>query len=482
LSRSRIAYCTTRLGAVLAAGLLGLLAAGLGFPGAASAATLPPAVSAQLAGPQFIQPLLAAATPTVKTVTADYTCDFSRYGSGIAAATVSVTAGIRTPWPVNQPDDIALSNDAIALPSAVTSQLAGVDSIVVASQVTAKHATKATIALAGSAPVDAASAATEIPSITTLGQVTFAAKGTDGSVALPAQSITFTPMEGATAKPVITCTTSTAAHDGAITIGAASGPFYRCTTTVAGQSPDVSAGLAPLTITETGTKKTGDSLTIGITSSDVASLISTAGSLVAAAGGTLDKAAFSADLAVTGAQSGTVHITKTVTDLTATAFSASAKLKLTKKGTVKVDLPSKFGLALSASGTVVVDISCTLVTKPAPVALTLTVAQGPAPTPSPTASATSSNGETDDTGAAVDATGTPVGGAATGGGVTPGGDMPLAFGGIGMLLVGGGLIVSRWRIRASSAARRRRSPAGASTSADSAPDGPSSDSPGGPAA
>jgi hypothetical protein len=486
LSRSRIAYCTTRLGAVLAAALLGLLAACLGFPGEAMAATLPPAVSAQLAGPQFIHPLLAAATPTVKTVTAIYTCDFSAYaasGSTIPTATVSVTAGVATPWPVNQPDDIALANDAIALPATVTNLLAGVDSIVVASQVTAKHATKASITLAGFAHIDAGSAPTEIPSITTVGQVTFAAKGTNGSVALPAQSITFTPMAGNTPQPHIVCTAPTSPpQDVKITVGNASGSFYHCTTTVAGQSPDVSAGPAPLTISETGTKKTGDSLTIGITSSDVASLISTAGSLVTAAGGTLDNAAFSADLAVTGAQSGTVHITKTVTDLTATAFSASAKLKLTKKGTVKINLPSKFGVALSASGAVVVDIACTLVTHPAPVALTLTVAQGPAPTPSPTASATGTNGETDDTGAAVDATGTPAGGAATGGGVTPGSDMPLAFGGIGMLLVGGGLIVSRWRIRASSAARRRRSLAGASPSADSAPDGSSSDSPGGPAA
>ena len=328
MSRSRIAYCSARLGAVVAAALVGLLAACLAFPGEATAATLPPAVSAQLAGLQLTRPLLAAATPTEKTVKADYTCDLSAYSSGAAAA-VSVTAAIATPWPVNQPDDIVLTNDTITLPAAVTGQLAGVTSIVVATQVTAKHATKATITLAGLAFIDATKPPTEIPAIPALGQVTFAAKGSDGSVALPAQSIIFTPMEGTTAKPVITCTTSTAAKDAAITVGDASGPFYHCTTTVASQSPEVSAGLAPLTITETGTKNTGDSLTIGITSSDVASLISTAGSLVAAAGGTLDKAAFSADLAVTGAQSETLHITKTVTDLTATAFSASAKLKLT---------------------------------------------------------------------------------------------------------------------------------------------------------
>jgi hypothetical protein len=48
--------------------------------------------------------------------------------------------------------------------------------------------------------------------------------------------------------------------------------------------------------------------------------------------------------------------------------------------------------------------------------------------------------------------------------------------------VGGGLILSRWRTGASSAARRRRSLASQVTPADNAPGEPSSDSPGGPAA
>jgi hypothetical protein len=485
VSRSRMGFLLTRVCAVLGACLAGLLAASAALPGEAAAATLPPAVSAQLARSQLAGPLLAAAAPTVKTVKtvkADYTCDFSAYGPGIAAATTSVTAQAATSWPVNQPDDVVLDNDAIALPSAVTGRLNGVDSVVVASQVTAKRATKATIELNGATLIDATSAPTEIPDIVTLGQVTFAAKGSDGSVALPAQSITFTPMAGTTAKPVITCTTAKAAQDIAITVGDASGPFYHCVTTFATESPSDSAGLFPVTITETGTKKTGDSVTVTVTSPDAAALIQVGALIISAAGGTLDKAVFSADLPVTGAQSGTVHITKTVIDPSATTLSASAKLKLTKKGTVKVDIPSKLGVALSASGTVVLDIACTLVTKPAPVALTLTVAQGPISTPSATASATNSSGDSEDTGATPEATGTPIGGAATGGGPAPGSNMPLAFGGIALLLVGGGLILSRWRTGASSAARRRRALGGARGSAGDAPDGPSGDSPGGPAA
>src|SRR4051794_21913341 len=218
LSRSRITHRTTwhrttrhrtathrtaRLGAVLAAALASLVAAWLALPGAAMAATLPPAVSAQLTRPQLTQPLLAAAT--VKTIKTDYTCDLSGYGPSVGAAAVSVTATTATSWPVNQPDDITLDSDAIALPPAVTSHLSGVDSIVVASQIAVKHATKTRITLAGLIPIDTAHAPPEIPATTTLGQVTFAAKGSTGSVALPAQSITFTPRAGATIKPVITC-------------------------------------------------------------------------------------------------------------------------------------------------------------------------------------------------------------------------------------------------------------------------------------
>ena len=199
---------------------------------------------------------------------------------------------------------------------------------------------------------------------------------------------------------------------------------------------------------------------------------------MAGAGATLDKAAFSADLAVTGAQSGTVHITKTITDLTATSFSASAKLKLTKRGTVKIDIPSKFGLALSASGTVAGGPRrARWSPSPPRVALTVTVTEGSDTDADPDRRPPPSNGDTEDTSAAVDATGTPVGGAATGGGGTPGSDMPLAFGGIAHApgrrrphrCPGGG-------------PARPRPPAGGAHSATPArrqpPDGPSGDSPG----
>jgi hypothetical protein len=442
VSRSRVRFISARLGAVLTACLAGLLIACAALPGEAAATTRPTPSTPGPSLPQLIRPLLPASSAvTTKTVTAGYACDFSAYGSGIAPSTVSASTVLTITWPVNQPDAIVMSIDKITLPSAVTSMLTGVDSITVASQVTAKQATEATIPLIGQVSVNASSAPTEIPATVAAGQVTFPAKGTDGSVALPAQSITFTPKAGTTAKPVITCTTTTPASDVTVTVGDASGPFYHCAITSAGGggTQDVAFPLA-WAITETGTKQAGDTLTMSVGSADVASLISSAASSAAGAGVTLDKATFSADLAVTGAQSATLHLTKTVTDLTSASFSASAKLKLTKAGTVKVDFPSKFSIGLFASGTDSLDIACLLVTKPAPVALTLVVVV--APSPSPSASETS-GGDADDTSATPEATGTPEGGAATGGGLTPGGDMPLAIGGAALALIGGGLLLAR---------------------------------------
>jgi hypothetical protein len=54
------------------------------------------------------------------------------------------------------------------------------------------------------------------------------------------------------------------------------------------------------------------------------------------------------------------------------------------------------------------------------------------------------------------AAGTPNGAPRTGGGPAPGSDVPMAVGGIALLLVGGGLVLSRWRTAAGSLARRRR--------------------------
>jgi hypothetical protein len=364
-----------RLIANLTACVVGALAACLLFPGMATAAVTPPHFRPQLTGPRAVAPL-ATTTATAEKVTAHYSCDFSAYGTGIANVGVSATSQVFSPWPVNQPDDVTVTNDTITLPAAVSSKLANVTSIEVTSQVTAKHATHATIALNFLTISSSTAALTQIPQIPAAGQVTFPAKGAAGSVAFPAHAITFTPKAGATAKPVITCTTTTAAHDVTVTVGSASGSFYNCPIKASGTVTGTKAGPVTLNITESGTKQTGDSLTVTLGSSSVAQQISQMVTSLTPTGQTLDQATFSASMPVTGAQSGTLHMTKTITNLTAASFSASVSLKLNNAGTVKVGIPSTWAVDFAASGTTVVSLSCTLVTTPTPVALTIIVTRG----------------------------------------------------------------------------------------------------------
>jgi hypothetical protein len=292
--------------------------------------------------------------------------------------------------------------------------------------------------------------------------VTFPKKGTS-AVGFPAQTITITPIAGSTTatpapKPVITCTTTTTAADVSITVGSASGPFYTCVTTVGSGSlatKTTDSGLSDLAISVTGTETVGNTITVQLGSDAIASLIVavSAGSSQLA-GAQVTKATFTSSLAVTGAQSGTLKLPATVTDLTATSFSASGSLKLTKAGTVNIDIPGTWDLAFFKDTTKEIDVACTLVTKPAPVGQVLTVTSAgtpsatPTPTPTPSASQSESGtGEGDNATATPEATGEPSGGAATGGGPGPGGSVPLLMGGVTLFLAGGGLVLRSFRAR-----------------------------------
>lgn len=239
-----------RLGLVVLAGLLACLA----LPITASAATRPPTFRPQLAGPGAVRPLFAPAAAQAKTAKADYTCKFTAYGSGISPVTVSMTSEVQSPWPVNQPDDVAVTNDTFTLPSAVSAMLTSVASITVQSQVTAKNATDSSVTLSNVAVASAPGTLTQMPQIPAIGAVTFPAKGTTGSVALPAQTVTYTPMEGSTAEPAITCTTVTPAADVSVTVGDATGSFYNCILTANGQTA-ASAGPIALTVSESGRRR-----------------------------------------------------------------------------------------------------------------------------------------------------------------------------------------------------------------------------------
>jgi hypothetical protein len=451
-----------RLIVVVAALLVGFLGTVLAFPAAAVA-------SAGKAGPIVVSPAVvrplfpAVSSSPFTTVTASYTCDFSKYENTAnptipAATDVKFDVEVEASWPVNIAQDVLLGNEAaIPLPSAVSSQLTGVDDFNVTASAATKNASKATIDFTGDNAVSSTTAPTQIPQVEADGQVTFPAKGTSG-LELPAQTITITPIVGATTStptsdPVITCTTTQAAADVPVTVGDASGPFYTCGTTI-GTSSSTDSGLFDLTVTESGTEQAGQSVTVTLSSADVAALIVGFETLASQQNVQLTKATFTSSLAVTGAQSGTLTLPATVTDLTATSFSASGSLALTTAGTVTVDIPGSWDLSFFADTTKVIDVSCTLVTNPAPVGLTMTVAAAPSASASPSAS--SNAGQGNDNTAQPEGSGTPSGGPATGGGPIPGGNVPLAMAGVALFLTGGGLV-----LRAVAPRGRRRPKSGA---------------------
>jgi hypothetical protein len=446
-----------RLIVVVTAVLVGFLGSALALPGAAVASAGkggPIALS-----PAVIRPLFAKASssssPPLQTVTAPYSCDFSKYENTsnptIAPATgVNFDSLVQTSWPVNVAQDIPLGNEAtIALPAPVSSQLTGVNDFTITSTAVAKNATKTPIAFAGDAPVASATATTaptEIPMGAADAQVTFPKKGT-GAVELPVQAITITPVivttKGATPKAPITCTTTQAAADVSVTVGDASGPFYTCKATDS-SGTSTASGITDMTVTESGTEQAGKSVTVTLSSVGVAGLIVALGAGFTQAGTQLTKVTFTSSLGVTGDERGTLKLASTVTDPTATSFSASGSLKLTEAGTVKVDIPRTWDVKFF-TGTLApvqdLDVACTLVTKPAPVGLSMTVTSASSGTPSASPSPASNGGEGDENTASPEGTAVPSGAPNTGGGPIPGGDVPLMLAGVALFLTGGGLVL-----------------------------------------
>jgi hypothetical protein len=237
-----------------------------------------------------------------------------------------------------------------------------------------------------------------------------------------------------------------------VTVGTASGPFYHCTTVVApggATNTTTDSGLVDMTVTASGTDQAGQTVTVDLASDGISALIASLAAELSQAGVQLTKAVFASSLAVTGAQSETLKLPATITDLAGATLDASGSLRLTAAGKVAVHIPGTWSLVFFVASTKVITISCTLVTTPAPVGLTLTVGSASA---SPSATATSSdNGGEGDASATPEDTGMPSGGVSTGGGAAPGADMPLAAGAVGLLLVGGGLVT-----RGVARGRRRR--------------------------
>ena len=413
-----------RLGAVI--GGLAVCLTALA-PGVAMADGAPPLSFASMLAP-----------PT--TFTAQYSCDLSAYGSGIAPVTISATVTVPGKAETIVPVPITLKTTSVALPSSVLSQLSGVVSFDLTASVTAKQRQfSARVPLSGQNPVSGTltglPAATAKSSDTNPAQaLIFTLPGT-GKVEVPAHTLTFTPHTSSAALPAITCTTTVTKRDIPITVTdgvvGRTGPLYKCVFT--GRSVDLEEFLAhiSMTVTASGNRTTGNTVTVRLAAGTLDLL-----QVPALLGVTSVK--FSADLPVTGAQPGKIVLSKTITDLTSAVARASGQLRLTKAGTDRILIPEKFTFTFTVpvqGGQVPFAFTFTIKTSPVPVGVTLKVAKahgGPQPSGSPTP--TSSGGQ-------PQGSGTPSGAPGTGGGTGPGGDMAVAAGGLAMVLSGGGLLI-----------------------------------------
>lgn len=370
----------------------------------------------------------------LKTVTSEYSCDLSNYGSGIPSVTLSATLKVPGTAAAGSRLSITLSTPSTALPSAVLSKLNGVTSVDLTATVTAQGALVTSVPLSGQGPVSGQP--TGLPAEEATGSVTFPTPGT-GVIDAPAPTLTFTPHTSTTALNAITCTTTAATQHISVTVTplivGKSGPLYKCAVSIGGISGSTALAHVPMTITSSGTRSTGHTLTVTLSSPNTG------------LGGPYlpgtTSVSFAGTLPVHGAQSGEVALAKTTTDVTSTTFRVSGKLWLTKPGTDRILDPDKFTFTLrvSAQGiTLSAVLACTIDKSPAPVGLTVKVtgaSVGPHPTDSPTPTSTDT-----DNGGSGQGSGTPVGAPNTGGGSGPGGDMAVAIAGLAMLLAGGGLM------------------------------------------
>ena len=418
---------------MLRAGKLARLGAGIG--GLAVCLTLlAPGVARADGGPLSFASMLAPPT----TFTAQYSCDLSAYGSGIAPVTVSATVRVPKRAQTLVPVPISLKTASVALPSSVLGQLSGVVSFdLTATLAATKLQLPIPVPLSGQNPVSGT--LTGLPAATAQTSdahpVVFTVPGT-WKIEVPARTLTFTPHTSAAALPAITCTTTATKRDIPVTVTLGvlgrTGPLYKCVVTLLHLDFEQFLVHIPMTVTASGKRTEGNTVTVR---------------LVVGIGGPYPPGTavrFSADLPVLGAQPGKIAMSEPITDLTSTVTRASGKLRLTKAGIDRILIPEKFTFKFTVSGngvSVPFVLTCTSKTSPAPVGVTLKVAKGHA-SPQPSSSPTPTSG-----GGQPQGSGTPSGAPSTGGGTGPGGDMAVAAGGLAMVLSGGGVVLVAARRR-----------------------------------
>lgn len=462
----------------LAAGLTGLTV-GIGLLAVSLTAAAAPRGGPGAPGVSAVSLAAAAVAPT--TITSQYSCDLSGYGTGLTAVKLSGTLTIPGTVVATEPLDISLATTAsTALPASVVTALNGITEFAYAGSVTQKpaaevtstaaptptnsttatatatptttatatvtaSATPTTTASSSAVPLDGTAAApatlTTIPTATLNGAAIFGLTGTAIIVA-PAPKLTITPVAATGALAAITCTTTDTARNVTVNVTpqtfGSTGPIYTCKESIEGASDTIFLHVAS-SITDSGKRTVGKTETVTYTTPTFGAEswpTDTTG------------VEYMGSLPVTGAQSGEVSLNQQI-DLSAAELKLPGTLKLTKAGTDQVAVPAKFTLTINIGGlTVPLIIGCRINDSRPPVQLSIAVrdAGGPGPTPSHTATPSATSSGTP--GGQPQGSAAPSGAPDTGGGLGAASTVPMAVAGSAMAMGGAGLVLT--------AARRRR--------------------------
>jgi hypothetical protein len=121
----------------------------------------------------------------------------------------------------------------------------------------------------------------------------------------------------------------------------------------------------PMGVTVTGTRKAGGTVTVTLSSPQAG--------LADPAPRAATELSFYADLLVSGTAPGLLQLQKTTKNADATTFAVSARLKLTKKGTVKIFFPRRLLDTVLRTPGNRLDYFCTPTASAVPVALAFSV-------------------------------------------------------------------------------------------------------------
>jgi hypothetical protein len=147
-------------------------------------------------------------------ITTQYSCDLSAFANS-APVTVSGTLSFAGSVAAGSALIVTLDTPGVSLPSSVLGQLPGMVSVDLVADLTAEHASAASVPLNATSPVSGT--LTGLPASKATGLVTFPGPGT-GVITVPSMTLTFTPHQGNGILRAITCTTKAAARDVPVTV------------------------------------------------------------------------------------------------------------------------------------------------------------------------------------------------------------------------------------------------------------------------